>query len=343
MEALIPALGTWFSAPLPGWTVLAAGWLAANLLFALWIGGRRRLWERGVRRGADGVLIDAAPFTVGHGDVALLLVHGFADTPAVFRELAGALAAEGLACRAMRVPGAGEPRAAASRQSPATWIEAVRAEAAALRATHREVWVLGHSMGGALALLAQLDAPATADGLILLAPLIAVSPVRAPLMPPRFWFRLARVALPLARTLESCFPMNNLTRDGDAAGYTRDRFFPLETYMGLFALTDRLRGRGADLQVPVFAELVAGDRIVDTAAAQAWLAGCPGPRRHLAILDGCGHALPQETRLLPGLARRIAGFIGADVSHWSENPSRSTPKALRPTLPCARGNGILQV
>jgi alpha-beta hydrolase superfamily lysophospholipase len=311
VEALRPALCAWFPGALTGWTVLAAGWLAVNLLFALWIGGRRRLWERGVQRGADGVLADAAPFTVGHGDVALLLVHGFADTPAVFRELAGALAAQGLTCRAMRVPGAGEPLAAAARQSPATWIEAVRTEAAALRATHREVWILGHSMGGALALLAQLDAPATADGLILLAPLIAVSSARAPLLPPRFWFRLARVALPLARILESCFPMDSLTRNGAAAGYTRDRFFPLATYVGLFALSDRLRGRGADLHVPVFAELVTRDRIVDTAAARAWLAGCPGSRRHLAILDGCGHALPQETRLAPGLARRIAGFIGA--------------------------------
>ena len=320
VEALRPALCAWFPGALTGWTVLAAGWLAVNLLFALWIGGRRRLWERRARRGADGVLADAAPFTVGDGDVALLLVHGFADTPAVFGALADALAAQGLACRAMRVPGAGEPLAAVARQSPAIWIEAVRAEATALRATHREVWILGHSMGGALALLAQLDAPATADGLILLAPLVAVSSARSPLLPPRFWFRLARVALPCARTLESCFPLDILTRDGAAAGYTRDRFFPRETYEGLFALTDRLRGRGADLQVSVFAALVTGDRIVDTAAAQAWLADCPSPRRRVEMLDNCGHALPQETCLVPGLARRIADFIGAKGQHASLKP-----------------------
>ena len=129
------------------WTVLVVGWLASNLLLALWIGVRRWIWERSVRRGADGVLADAGPFTIGHGEVALLLVHGFADTPAVFRELASALAAQGLACHAMRVPGAGEPLAAAARQSPVTWIEALRAEAEALRATHREVWILGPRWG----------------------------------------------------------------------------------------------------------------------------------------------------------------------------------------------------
>jgi esterase/lipase len=116
--------------------------------------------------------------------------------------------------------------------------------------------------------------------------------------------------LPHVRTFESSFPMHTLTRDGTRPGYTRDRFIPLATYEGLFALTDRIRGRAAELQVPLFAELVTGDRIVDTAAAQAWLAAYRGPRRHIAILEGYGHALPQETRLLPELARRIAEFIG---------------------------------
>ena len=301
--------------------LLVAGWLAANLLPALWMGCRRRLWERRVRRGADDVLEDAAPFTVGHGDVALLLVHGFADTPAVFGALAAELAAHGLVCRAMRVPGAGEPRAAAARQTPDAWIAALRAEASALRAKHREVWLLGHSMGGALALLARLEDPAAADGLILLAPLFAVSSARAPLLPPRCWFRIARAVLPLVRTLDSSFPMDVLTSGGKAAGYTRDRFFPVATYRGIFALTDRLRGRGAELQAPLFAALVAGDRIVDTAAAQAWLADCPSPRRHVETLDGCGHALPQETRLVPGLARRIADFIACPAADGSAAPS----------------------
>ena len=290
---------------------LLVGWLMLNLLVAIWFGVRRRLWERRIRRGADGVLADAAPYTVGNGATALLLIHGFADSPAVFRELAAELAAKGLACRVMRMPGACEPRAVAARQSPATWLAAVRAEVAVLRATHRQVWLLGHSMGGSLALLAQLDAPATADGLILLAPLIKVSAARAPLhLPPRLWFRLARLILPHVRTFESSFPMHTLTLYGSRSGYTRDRFIPLATYEGLFALTDRIRGRAAELQVPLFAELVTGDRIVDTAAAQAWLAAYRGPRRHIAILEGYGHALPQETRLLPELARRIAEFIG---------------------------------
>lgn len=295
------------------WLLLAAAcWLAANLLFAGMIEGRRRRWERGVRRGADGVLSDATPFSVGGGGVAVLLVHGFADTPAVFRRLADALSAHGLLCRAMRLPGAGAPLAVAARQTTDTWLAALRAEVAALREDHREVWLLGHSMGGSLALLAQLDAPGTADGLILLAPLIEVSAARAPFLPPRCWFRVTRAILPLARVMESAFPLNVLTRGGARIGYTRDRYIPLATYRGLFALVDRLRGRGSELHAPFFAVLVEGDRIVDAPAARAWLAACPATRRRIETLDGCGHALPQETALLDGLADGLAGFIAGD-------------------------------
>lgn len=285
-------------------------WLTTNLVHRLWIERRRRRWEHGVCRDANGVALDAVPYTIGNGDDALLLVHGFADTPAVFRDMAETLATQhGLTCRAMRLPGAGEPLTVAARQTCATWLAAVRSETAALRTSHRRVWIAGHSMGGALALLAQLETPTLADGLILLAPLVAVSPARAPLLSPRLWFRIAQIALPCSRTFESCFSVNVLTHDGAAIAYTRDRFIPFATYSALFRLTDRLHGRAAELQTPLFAVFVAGDRIVDTAAARAWIDTCQAPRRQSETIDGCGHAIMLETNLLPQLCQRIIAFI----------------------------------
>ena len=284
-------------------------WLAVNLAHAAWIGVRRRLWERRIRRGPDGVASDAAAFTCGTGRDAVLLVHGFADTAAVFSGMAGALAVHDLTCRVMRLPGAGEPLPVASRQTLDGWLAAIREEAVALRRSHRRVWLAGHSMGGALAVLAQLNDPALADGLVLLAPLFDVSPARSPLVHPRIWFRIARVLLPLSRTFESCFPVNVLTADGAAIAYQRDRFIPFATYRGLFDLTARLRGRAVELRVPLFAVLVPGDRVVNTDAAHAWLADCHPPRLHSETLDACGHAIPLEHQLLPDLCRRIAGFM----------------------------------
>ncbi len=284
-------------------------WLAVNLAHAAWIGARHRRWERRIRRGPDGVASDAAAFTCGTGRDAVLLVHGFADTASVFSEMAGALAAHDLTCRVMRLPGAGEPLPVAARQTLDGWLAAIREEAVALRRSHRRVWLAGHSMGGALAALAQLDDPALADGLVLFAPLFDVSPARSPLVHPRIWFRIAQVLLPLSRTFESCFPVNVLTADGAAIAYQRDRFIPFATYRGLFDLTDRLHGRAAELRVPLFAVLVPGDRVVNTDAAHAWLVGCNLPRLHRESLEACGHAIPLEHQLLPDLCRRIAGFM----------------------------------
>jgi pimeloyl-ACP methyl ester carboxylesterase len=289
-------------------------WLAVNLAHAAWIGARRRRWERRIRRGPDGVASDAAACTCGTGRDAVLLVHGFADTAAVFSGMAGALAAHGLTCRVMRLPGAGEPLPVAARQTLDGWLAAIREEAVTLRRSHRRVWLAGHSMGAALAALAQLNDPALADGLVLLAPLFDVSPDRSPLVHPRIWFRIARSLLPLSRTLESCFPVNVLTADGAAIAYQRDRFIPFATYRGLFDLTDRLRGRASELRVPLFAVLVPGDRVVNTDASRAWLAGCNPPRLHCETLDACGHAIPLETDLLPDLCRRIATFITPGVT-----------------------------
>lgn len=288
---------------------LFAVWLIANLTHRLWIELHRRRWERRVSRRPDGVAADAAAYTLGSGLDAVLLVHGFADTPAVFRSLAEGLAACGLTCRALRLPGAGEPLCAAAGRTLSEWLDAVRGEAAALRRSHGRVWLAGHSMGGTIALLAQLDDPALADGLVLLAPLFEVSPARSPLLRPRAWFRIAQALLPFSRTFESCFPVNVLTADGAAIAYQRDRFIPFSTYRALFRLTDRVRGRGAALRVPLFVTLVAGDRVVRTEAAHAWLTACNPPRLHVETLDACGHAIPLEHHILPGLCQRITAFI----------------------------------
>jgi esterase/lipase len=289
--------------------IALALWLTVNLAHAAWIGARRRRWERRIRRSDDGVASDAAAFTCGTGRDAVLLVHGFADTAAVFSGLAGALAAHGLTCRVMRLPGAGEPLPVAARQTLDGWLAAIREEAAALRRSHRRVWLAGHSMGAALAALAQLDDPTLADGLVLLTPLFDVSRSRSPLLHPRIWFRIARALLPLSRTFESSFPVNVLTADGAAIAYQRDRFIPFATYRGLFDLTDRLRGRAEELRVPIFAVLVRGDRVVNTDAAHAWIAGCSPLRLHIETLESYGHAIPLEHQLLPDLCRRMAGFM----------------------------------
>lgn len=304
---------------------LLAAWLAANLLHALWIGMRWRHWERRVRRDAAGVAEGAGAYTVGGGPVAILWVHGFADTPQTFRRLAERVAAAGgCTCRVMRLPGAAEPLGVAACQTQATWLSAVAEELAALRRTHARVWLLGHSLGGTLALATALRAPAAVGGLILLAPLIAVSRRRSPFLPPRVWFALARLTFILSRTFESCFDVNAVAADDPGFFYHRDRFIPFATYRNLFALTAALAPRAAELRVPVFAALAAEDRVVDTPAARRWLDGVQAPKI-VRILPGVAHALPLEAGW-QALADEIAAFVARGGMRAADDQAPSTSR-----------------
>ncbi|MEI7902056.1 MAG: alpha/beta fold hydrolase [bacterium] len=278
------------------------------MLHAAWVETRRFFWEKHIRRHADGLLPDAAAYTIGRGSVALLFVHGFADTPFIWRRMADRLATTGaFTCHAMRLPGSAVPALQAQRQSLALWRQAVDDELARLRAGHPIVWIIGHSMGAALALDAALRTPDRVDGVAALAPMIAVSRKRSPLLPPDVWFRLARVALCLSPTFESCFSADGAAVDDPSFTYTRDRFIPFCVYRGLFQLIRSNRDQAARLTQPVFAVTAERDAVIDTPSALRWLDACPGPKE-VRVLADIGHVIPLEMGWQP-LTDDIAAFI----------------------------------
>ncbi len=274
-----------------GWATIPLAWLGCDLLHRTWIAARRARWERGQRRGPDGVREEAHAFACGEGDTALLCIHGFADIPPLFRAMAQDLTAGGaIHCRAMRLPGAGEPLARAARVTLADWLAAIASEARALRRRHARLWLLGHSLGGALALATVLHEPGLADGIALLAPMLRVSRARSPLLPPHLWFRMAQATFLFSRTFESCFSSEVVAAAGGS--YRRDRFIPFATYRNLFALAKWLQPRASLLSLPLCARLVAEDKVVDTPAAARWLAATASQRRDIRVLSGGDHAIP---------------------------------------------------
>ncbi len=283
-------------------------WLAANAFHRLWIGTRLRRWEQTFVRDAQGLRPDVSPYTVGTGPVALLWVHGFADSPAVFRRMTQRLADTGrFTCRAMRLPGAGEPVSDAARVSLVDLEESVRAEIASLRQRHTQVWVVGHSMGASLALQVALDPDSQLAGVVVLAPLLRVSRRRAPVLPPSVWFRLASGTFRFSRTFESCFAPSVVAKDDPAFIIRRDRFIPFHTYQHVFTLIAALAPRASALHVPVFAALAANDRVVDTPAAQQWLAVVPAVKV-VHVLPDVAHELPLGNSWQQ-ITDDMAGFI----------------------------------
>ena len=121
----------------------------------------------------DDIVVGAEPRTYGaHANRAILLLHGYNDTPASLDGIARALQAAGWTVRLPLLPGHGRSLRAFDAWTAEELLVQARDEYAQLRATHGTVVVGGLSMGGALA--CWLAAETDADGLILYAPMLFV-------------------------------------------------------------------------------------------------------------------------------------------------------------------------
>lgn len=272
-------------------TVVVAALAAPVALYPMYTGVRARLWEHGVKRDAQGVMQGAQSYEVGEGEVGLLMIHGFASSPAVFLRMAPALAERGFRCRVIRLPGFGQPLGKSSFQS-AVWRRVIEGEAAALRESCREVWLVGHSMGATLA-LDHVVRGGQVDGLVLMTPLIEVAQARSVLMPPRAWYELGRKVWPSQALIETAFPVD-MQEPLPGMDELRDLYLPLAAYGEMFAVVDHIQGRASAISCPVLMAVAPSDLVVDSEAAQLYFKDLGSSRKHLLAMPGSGHVLPLD-------------------------------------------------
>lgn len=130
------------------------------------------------RMDTDGHVLGAEPVhLVGTSGAAVLLLHGFNDTPQSMRHLAVRLHREGYTVLAPRLPGHGVSLRRMAREArDDAWRRAVGEAYDTLRARYTTVFLCGQSMGGALAVLqaTALATPGDVPALALLAPYLGM-------------------------------------------------------------------------------------------------------------------------------------------------------------------------
>lgn len=104
----------------------------------------------------------------GSNRAAALIIHGFPGTPAETLDMANLLHGAGWTVHAPLLPGFGPEIAQLAERGLSDWTATLAAAYADLKRTHDRVLLVGHSMGGALAIAAAAAHPV--DGLLLLAP-----------------------------------------------------------------------------------------------------------------------------------------------------------------------------
>jgi carboxylesterase len=158
-------------------------------LTAAWPGRRGRAEAKpvraagGVRTGCEPLALDAA------SERAVLLLHGFGDTPQTFCYLAPALHKAGFAVHVPLLPGHGRLLEDFDRSSADEWIAASRDSLADLTRRYDSVGLGGLSMGGTIAVLLAAELPSL-RALVLMAPYMVMPPmIAAASMSHRVWGR----------------------------------------------------------------------------------------------------------------------------------------------------------
>lgn len=283
-------------------------YLAGDLAYVLYI--RYRIHKQTPQREARWVT--HIPYTLNaEGSPVLLLIHGFADSPAVFTRMAPIFADNGLAVRVMRLTAAGGVHPDDMQGvSLDIWREDIAKEIAALREHHpeRPIWLLGHSLGGTLAFDAALQSDTDVSGLILLAPLIQPSDRRSPVLTSRQWFTILSRLLPFSRIVESRLPAD-IQDAGTRPAYSTDRLIHRDVYCALFQAVDAIDGRAGEWTGPLWLSTAGTDLVVDNDATTAFANGLTQaePLR-ISIQAAAGHVIPLDHGH-DYLAGRIARFV----------------------------------
>jgi carboxylesterase len=208
------------------------------------------------------VMPGAEPYSHDGGSTGVLLCHGFTGTPASLRPWAEYLAEAGLAVSLPRLPGHGTTWQEMARTRWEDWYAEIDRAYEELRGRASEIFVMGLSMGGCLALrLAELRGDAVA-GLVLVNPSLA---------PDTKLFLLAPVLKLVVPSLPGV--ASDIKKEGTTElAYDR---VPVRAAASLPQLWRLTRERLGEITQPVLVYRSAVDHVVGPASMQVLRAGVP--------------------------------------------------------------------
>jgi carboxylesterase len=209
------------------------------------------------------VMPGAEAFRRDGGPTGVLLCHGFTGSPQSLRAWAEYLAEAGLSVSLPRLPGHGTTWREMARTRWEDWFAEVNRAFEELRGSTGQIFVMGLSMGGCLALrLAELHGPAV-SGLVLVNPSVTADT------------RLLALAPALKLVVRSVPGIaSDIKREGaHESGYDRVPVAAAATLPGLWRVT---RDHLGDLTQPVLVYKSTVDHVVGPASLELLRQAVPG-------------------------------------------------------------------
>lgn len=247
---------------------------------------------------ADGVALSVRDWPVPEGIEqrgSILLVHGLGEHSGRYAHVADRLARKGLAVRGYDHRGhGGSGGARGAIPHPEAMLDDLRAVFDDLRGEGEPPFMLGHSLGGAVAARAATGGWVTPAGLVLSSPALRVG------LP---WWANAGMAVARRvapdRALPNNLPIDMISHDervveaykGDALNH--DRITP-RLYDFLADAGEAARRDAARFMVPTLLLVAGTDKLVDAEGAREFAAALPNGVGTLRVYDDLYHELFNE-------------------------------------------------
>lgn len=270
----------------------------------------------------DGALL---PFMEWHPrgkpKAVVLALHGFGDYSNAFDRMADALAAEGIVTYAYDQRGFGVSPGRGRWHGAARLARDAALAIGALKQQYPDVpvFLLGHSMGGGVAMIAAARYPAMpADGLILVAPAVwsrefmpaaqtGLLEFSAHTLP---WYPLTGQGIKIIPT-DDLAALRALSRDPKVL-----RRFRVDQVWGLTNLMDMAAAAAPAIRIPSLYLYGLRDDVIPKRPTAAVLARFHEPILTAAIYDGGFHLLYRS---------KLSGTLFTDMTYWIERGSGPLP------------------
>ena len=226
----------------------------------------------------------------GDSGVGVLLIHGWTSAPQEMRELGKHLTREGHTVLGIRLPGHATRPADLNRIRWRDWSAGVEDGYSLLKPTCDRIFVMGLSLGGALALLLAASRPVA--GVVAMA-----TPYELPPQPGVRWLRHLLPLLKPVGGMLRFFPKPSINDYKDQQAY-RDHVtynvFPIRSVPEVDKLLKLLREQLPTLRAPVLLMHAVEDRGVSPDNARLIFSQVGSDEKELVWIENSGHVLTIE-------------------------------------------------
>lgn len=248
------------------------------------------------------IIKGAEPFLLLSGDVGVLLIHGFTGIPAEMFMLGKALQDAGFTVLAPRLTGHGGNAKMLENTTAENWMDAVRDGYALLKGAAKNIYVIGHSMGGILALI--LAAEKEVAGVVTLAAPITIAKERGiSLLPPREVAKGMYVPKAQRKIIDAPKIVN------------RRQEMPLLSVHEMLDVIEVAKNRMKKITSPIFVIHSKEDRTADPESAGYIIDHVSSKKKYLKMVTNFGHLIPLEEGK-EKVFKDIVDFIQKEEASW---------------------------